>query len=231
MNLKTINDGLASFWDEAIAISEEEKNEAEPGDYQDLAPSKKLFDAVSSLKDCQKLLDYGCGSGWASIVAAKAGCPNVHAVDLGPRIEETVRFYCKLYGVDDKVHPKTVPFDWLSRQEEGGYDGIVCSNVLDVVPLETSQAIIASLARVAKKGAPVVIGLNFFLSPEMAEQRKMELQDGNMLFVNGVLRLLSLSDEQWSSLFTPYFEVESLSYFAWPGETKETRRLFVLTKR
>ena len=49
--------------------------------------------------------------------------------------------------------------------------------------------------------------------------------------MNGVLRLTSLSDEEWKDLFAPYFNVESLTYFSWPGEEKETRRLFVLKKK
>jgi len=49
--------------------------------------------------------------------------------------------------------------------------------------------------------------------------------------VDGVLRLVSRTDEEWAAIFSPYYTVERLEHFAWPGEAKETRRLFCLRKR
>ena len=51
------------------------------------------------------------------------------------------------------------------------------------------------------------------------------------LFVNDILRLSSLSDDEWKNEFVPYFNIEKLDYFAWEGEPKESRRLFVLRKK
>jgi len=31
-------------------------------------------------------------------------------------------------------------------------------------------------------------------------------------------------------MFKPYFKVEKLDHFAWPGEQKETRRLFIVKR-
>ncbi len=110
------------------------------------------------------------------------------------------------------------------------FDGIVCSNVLDVAPMETSREIVKELARIAENEAKIVIGLNFYMSKDMAEKRKIELVEDKYLFSDGVLRLTSLSDDEWKDIFTQYFAVENLDHFAWPGEEKETRRLFLLTK-
>ena len=65
----------------------------------------------------------------------------------------------------------------------------------------------------------------------MAKKRNIELVDDMYLFVNDVLRLSSLSDDEWKIIFAPYFEVVKLDYFAWEGEEKESRRLFVLKKK
>ena len=97
--------------------------------------------------------------------------------------------------------------------------------------METGDEILANLSRIATKGARIVIGLNFYLSPEAAMARNMELVEDKYLFVQGILRLTSLSDAQWRDRFAPYCEVERLDDFAWPGEEKETRRLFVLRKK
>ena len=63
--------------------------------------------------------------------------------------------------------------------------------------------------------ASVIIGMNYYLSPEQAVERGTELQDGNCVYVNLVLRLVSFSDEEWTAIFSPYFTVEELDHFAW----------------
>lgn len=195
-----------------------------------MAPSEKLFKTAEVLGKCSKVLDYGCGNAWAGIIAAKSGCPDVTAADVIKGGVDTARFYADFFGISDRLHVQLIGTDWLSTVPDETYDGLICSNVLDVVPIETSQDIIIQLARVAKKGAQVGIGLNFHMSPEKAKERGIELADGKMLYVDGVLRMVSLSDEDWAKRFAPYFEIESLEHFAWPGESVETRRLFHLRK-
>ena len=77
----------------------------------------------------------------------------------------------------------------------------------------------------------VFIGMNYYLSPDMADKRGLTLEDGNRLYVDGVLRLVSRSDEEWEQLFSHCFAVVKREYFAWPGEEKPTRRLFCLQKK
>ena len=103
--------------------------------------------------------------------------------------------------------------------------------MLDVVPPETAEGILKELARTAAGDASVIIGLNFRLDPEKAKARGQELVNGNMLYVDGVLRLVTRTDAEWESIFAPYFTVEKLEHFAWPGEPAETRRLFFLRKK
>lgn len=231
---KKMNDNLVRFWDEAIALSEEDKKQlqSEQGrDYKALVPSEKLLVAAQGLGNCHHVLDYGCGSGWASFVIAEAGCPRVDAVDLGKNIIEALTFYAGLYGLSKNIYPQVIDPDWLNSVPSDTYDGLICSNVLDVVPLETSKAIIEQMSRIVSSDASIVVGLNFYLSPEAAKARGMELVEGRYLFVNDVLRLVSRSDEEWIEAFSPYFDVEKLDHFAWPGEQKETRRLFLLKKK
>ena len=231
-NAKSINETLIDFWNSAISLSEEEREEeaSEKADYRELAPSEKLLAAVSLLKGCKKVLDYGCGNGWASIVAIKAGCQDVTAVDLGENIVETAKFYANLYGVGKYLRIQKVPLDYLSIIPSGSFDGFICSNVLDVVPISISQEIIKETARILTKGSKAIIGMNFFISEEMAQDRNMKLED-RCLFVDNVLRLVSYSDEEWLEMFAPYFDLERLDHFAWPNEKEERRRLFVLRRK
>lgn len=227
------NETLIEFWNSAYVISEEEMKECrkDPDSWKELVPSEKLFHAAEMLGSRKKVLDYGCGMGWASIVAAKSGCPDVTAVDVSETGVRSAEEFAKLYGVQDQVHVSMVSPEWLSAVPDGTYDGLFCSNVLDVVPSVTAKEIIREAARVVTDDASVVIGLNYYMSPEKAAERGIELVDGNCVYMNSVLRLVSLSDEEWTEIFSPYFTVEKLDHFAWPGETEETRRLFFLMKK
>ena len=231
IDVQKTNDTLIKFWNSSIALSEEDKKEEsknEVRDYEDLAPSEKLFHAVEKLGSCKRVLDYGCGSGWASIVAAKSGCADVTAVDMGQNIIDALDFYADLYEVKSSIKSVKISSDWLSIVPSDSFDGFVCSNVLDVVPVEVSKEILKETSRIVTKDAKIVIGLNFYMSKEAAESRGMNLVDGKYLFVNDVLRLVSISDEEWIEMFKPYFKIKKLDHFAWPGEQKETRRLFEL---
>ena len=229
---KKVNSDLVAFWNEAIKLPEDYKEElrkATDNSVMDIVPSQKLYDAVKELGSCKKVLDYGCGSGWGAIVAASYGCKDVLAVDLGKNITDAAKFYADVLGINIKT--EVIDENWIKSVPACTFDGLVCSNVLDVVPLETAENIVKEMARITTSDAKIVIGLNFYMSKEMAKKRNIELVDDMYLFVNDVLRLSSLSDDEWKIIFAPYFEVVKLDYFAWEGEEKESRRLFVLKKK
>ena len=228
---KKINDNLINFWNTTMNLSEEDKEQIknEPNlDVKDLTPSSKLYDAIKELGVYDSVLDYGCGSGWAALIASLNGDKNVDGVDIGENTIETAKFYNDLFKAN--VNFFSINTNWLNKVNKK-YDAIVCVNVLDVVTLNVSKNIINNLARVLKPHSKAVIGLNFYMSPEAAKARNMDLVEDKYLFVDNILRLLSLSDEEWVNLFSPYFVVEKLDYFAWPNEAKETRRLFYLRRK
>ena len=236
MNEKTLQDNrnLVDFWDKVLSLTDEDREGARQEGaeiWKEMAPSEKLFRAAASLADRKKVLDYGCGNGWAGIIAAKSGCPDVTAADMAPGAVRSAAAYAEAFGAGAQVHAQCIGADWLQGVPDGAYDGVFCSNVLDVVPPETAEGILKELARTAAGDASVIIGLNFWLDPEKAKARGQELVNGNMLYVDGVLRLVTRTDEEWEGIFAPYFTVEKLEHFAWPGEPAETRRLFFLRKK
>ena len=228
------NQTLIGFWDKAFALSEEQQAEMRnqsPESWKELAPCEKLFRAAGSLGQKKKVLDYGCGDAWAGIIAAKNGCADVTAADAAPGAVRAARLAAEVCGVEEYVHVVCGAADWLRSIPSGTFDGLICSNVLDVVPPETAETILRESARIVTQDAGVIIGLNYYLSPEAAAARGMELTDGNRLYIDGVLRLVSRTDGEWTRIFSPWYTVERLEHFAWPGEAKETRRLFRLRKR
>ena len=228
------NRALIGFWDRAFGMSEEEREEEKargPEGWRELAPSEKLLRAAESLGARKKVLDYGCGNAWAAVAAARSGCPDVIAADAAPGAVRAARFYAELYGVSDRVRTVCAGPDWLAGVPAGTFDGLICSNVLDVVPPETARDILLGAAKAVTEDALVIVGLNYYLSPEAAAERGMSLAEGRLLYIDGVLRLVSRTDGEWEEIFSPWFAVEELDYFAWPGETAERRRLFRLRRR
>ena len=234
MNEVKTNENLISFWNSVFEMSDEQKQEAQqtdPESWKTDVPSQKLFDAANSLSSCKKVLDYGCGDAWASVIVAKGGCQDVTAVDVASNIADAAALSVKVYGVENRVSTACVPTDYLHSVEDSTFDGIFCSNVLDVVPPKTSEDIIEQMARVATDGAKAVIGMNYYISREDAAKMGDELDEDGLMFVNGVLRMVPRTDEEWTDIFSRFFTVDKIDYFAWPGESRESRRIFYLTKK
>ena len=222
---------LLAFWNNAFSLTPEEKAqfaEAPEELRQSLIPSEKLLAAARELSERSSVLDYGCGDGWAGIAIAESGCPKVTCADPAPNAVEAAAFLAALFHVEDRVRAVCIDDAWLSRLPDHCFDGLFCSNVLDVVPPELAEAILENIARVVTRDAAVVIGLNYYLPPERAAEKGLECRNGNCYYVDGILRLVSRTDADWRELFERYFSVERLEYFAWPGEPAETRRLFRL---
>ena len=216
------------FWNEAFRL--EAEGEAEKQEPKETAPSEKLYQACVSLGNAERLLDYGCGDGWASVIAALSGCASVHAVDVNENAVRAAAKNAEVYGVSDRVKAEYVTPDWIAGEETARYDAVFCSNVLDVVPREVSERIIREIARVLKPSGRAVVGLNHYLPPREDPARGMTVKESDHLYVNGILRLFSRTDEEWAEAFGPYFTVERLLHFGWPQEQTERRRLFFLTK-
>ena len=224
---------LVDFWNKGFALTDEDIKEIESNigteeNLKGFAPSPKLFDVACSFKEKENVLDYGCGNGWASLIMAKFGAKKVTSVDVAPNSIGMVKAYAKAFQVDDKIEAFPIDEDWLGKQEDT-FDGFFCSNVIDVVPLEMAKEIVKNTAKAVKKSAKVVFSLNYYV-PVKVMMDKGHKVEGPHVFIDGVLRLTSLTDDEWLSIFKEYFKIIKLDYFSWPGETKEARRLFILEK-
>ena len=224
------------FWDTAFAMDSEAQQKVEDAvdrdnGWKQMAPSEKLFEAAKTLGNRKKVLDYGCGRGWAAIIAAKSGCNDVTAVELAANAAESAEFYAKFFDVGECVKVQHVSEDWITQVAERSYDGIFCSNVLDVVPQEVAETITQNLARIAQENASVIIGMNYYMEPKDNPEKTMTVKNGNCVYVDNILRLVCRTDEEWTETFSRYFIVEKLEHFAWPGEDTERRRLFYLKKQ
>ncbi len=225
---------LVSFWNRSFILNDENKEEILKTEgikdsWKELSPSDKLNDALKRFKGKEKILDYGCGNGWASIVMAKDGIKNIDACDVAINSIRLLDFYKELFDVKDAINSFAINSNWLGAQKEETYDGFYSSNVIDVVSLEMAKDIIKDAARITKKGAIVIFSLNYYIDPQIMQNKGCEVKN-NQIYIDGVLRLTSLTDDEWKNEFAKYFNDIELSYFSWPGEQKESRRLFIMKK-
>lgn len=233
---ETYNNTL-KFWNQVFEMSEEEKEqfkkELNPeNDWKELAPSEKLREIVTEhLNDCEKVLDYGCGEGWAGIALNKSGCKDVTCVDVVENAILLAKFLASAFCINAGFKAECVSTEWLGEEKENTYDGVFCSNVIDVLPEEIANGIIENLSRVAQKGAKVIISMNYYQEAVSNAAKNTEVMNGNEVYVNGVLRLVSRTDKEWAEILGRFFDVEKIDHFAWPGETTEKRRIFILRNR
>ena len=224
---------LVNFWNKSFEVAIDSKKKIlesfGKSDYIDLAPSKKLYEVLCLFKDKKHVLDYGCGSGWASIIMAKSGVKRIDSVDVAPNSREMVDLYSEAYNVKDIITPFVIKEDWLKTVEDEKYDGLFCSNVLDVIPLDMAKEIIKETSRIVKKDGLVVFSFNYYIDPTKMKERGFEVKD-SLIYIDNILRLNSISDEGWKEMFKEYFSNIELRYFSWPNEEKETRRVFILSK-
>ena len=226
-----------NFWNNAFTLSEEDrekhKNEiTADSDPAAIGISRQLAEFVKvNLAHCTKVLDYGCGEGWAGMSLSRQGCGDVTCVDPAPNAIETVKYLAALYGIDKGFNAMAVSVDWLGTQPDESYDGIVCTCVLDVVPAVVCADIVKNLARVCKKGGSAVIGLNYYAEPVDKPEKNIYIKNGNELYLDGILRMVSRTDDEWKQLFSPYFDTEKLEYYAWNSESEPKRRMFVVKKK
>ena len=222
---------LASYWDDNFNLREEEIIDLKTStdfNYLDLAPSLKLIDVIKRFKGSKKVLDYGTGNGWAAIAMAENGVTKVDACDVSPNAIKMLEIFINKFNLQEKINPFVINPNWLEGIKEE-YDGFFSSNVIDVIPLEMAKEIIKWSYNAVKEGSLVIFSTNYHLDLDLARAKGMALE-GNQLYIDGVLRLTSLSDEEWLDIFKEYYHLEEIIYFAWPQEEKETRRIFVLRK-
>jgi cyclopropane fatty-acyl-phospholipid synthase-like methyltransferase len=214
---------IKEFWDNKFKNYINDKIDYS---YLELAPSKKLVDEILNIKDKDNVLDYGAGNGWASLLLANNN-KNVLAVDTSSNSIDVINKYAKHYGFNN-INTKVIDSNWIYNNNLK-FDAIVTSNVIDVLPENISKDILKFFYQSLNDSGILVIGMNYYIDPN--EVKDIYDVKGNEIYIDNVLRMYSLSDEEWINEFNKYFNVIKLEHFMWPGEEKELRRLFILNKK
>ncbi|QWC00290.1 class I SAM-dependent methyltransferase [Mycoplasmatota bacterium] len=201
MKINQLNERLISFWNDQFARLEEKEMKKE-----DFLEKTSFHDHTIYLGDhCEKILDFGCGTGYALFYASMFGKKIKQGI--GVDTSNSAITYANKTKVKFKLdHIIFKKGDHKTIKDFGNnhFDGIICSNVLDVVPYQTSLEMIETFNYLLKPGGLLLIKVNFYLTDEFIEKLKMKEIAENTYALNGVLRAMNLSAKEWINRFDNY---------------------------
>lgn len=209
MDVKKINTELQSFWDGFF-----KQYQAQTIQKEDVQVENDLDLYIKEVGDgCHNVLDFGCGSGYAILTARLLGSRMQKGLAFDPSkvaietLNKTLEL-SKIEGIETLV----ASHEDLSSYQDSTFDGVLCSNVLDVVPLDTSTAMIEEIDRLLKPGGLLMLKLNFLLTEDIITRTKAEEIAPNTYTINGVLRSYNLSTEDWIKRFKNFKVLKQATY-------------------
>lgn len=197
----------------------------------DLKIENKLHEYLKRVGDSShQVLDVGCGRGTCLMECMCFGekirigvgfDASSHAIDFAKQTADLSGIKGLSFYADDE--------SFLKKLESDSFDGMICSNFLDVIPKDLSSHIIDEMKRILKPQGLLLLKFNFLLNDELINKLKMELIAENTYQMNGVIRAYNLTTEAWIKRFDG-FDVISIDGYQ-RAEHLPQDRLILLKKR
>lgn len=225
MNAKEVNDKLITFWDSHFSGVAPMKI--------DLVQTKVEDNLDKHLKwlgdNATRVLDIGTGMGIPLISAKIFGTKMKYGLGIDTSVNGITfaNETCKLSNIEG-VEFKVGDNQLLKTIQDNSFDGIICSNTLDVIPSKTAEDIIKNIKRILVPGGHILLKFNFFLTKDLITRLKMEEIDKDSFTMNGVLRGVNHTNEEWISYFDGFKTILIDEYERVPGNPKD--RIIILEK-
>lgn len=208
MDVKKINATLQNYWNTVFNVDTTNLGKMDQS-------ASDIFDNYCKYvgDNCEKILDVGTGYGNGLIAAKYYGSkvqyglgidPSVNAINIANKLVENEN----ITGIEFKVGDDTL----LNTIDSESFDGIICSNVLDVIPEVTANKIIKNIKRILKPNGLFFLKLNFYLSKDLITRLKMEKLNKNSYAINGVLRAVNHTTKAWINKFSGFEVVKVDEY-------------------
>lgn len=174
------------------------------------------------------VLDYGCGSGWASFeIWFSKKVNSVIATDTAAKGIEYAAKCAEVSGLD-KIRFMSGDESLLSDYPDY-FDFAITINVLDVLPDEIIGSILEKLHFSVKKNGYVFVGMNPDFSEKILLENLQMEKKGKYFYKNGILRCNKKSIDEWKNVFSEYFEVvDNFEFCVVPEEKSYPRIGFIL---
>lgn len=219
-------DVSTQLWDEAFS-------ECKLEDITDtVLEVEPTFDACLAIfaNECHRVLDFGCGTGDILFQCAEFG-----HMTYGMGIDRShtgIDYANQMVSLNHFRHLDFVTGDisFFSQMEDGCFDGIILSNVLDVMPQDIADQTFTELTRLVRDGGYIFLKLNPYADEETLEQLGLIKIKDNLYEEDGVLRLRELDTAAWHKQFEKNYTVERYLEFPYPWQDG-MNRLFLLKKK
>lgn len=223
--MKEYEDSI-QLWD---MVYSECKTEELEGEELSVEP---MFDTCLQMfaKECKTVLDYGCGTGDILFQCAEYGYLKyglgVDRSNIGIQFCKEMTKLNHIRNLDFIVGDIT----YVSQMEEESFDGVILSNVLDVVPDEIANNIYQEVTRLLRPNGLLFMKLNPYLSKEELTDYEYKNMQENLYEKDGVLRLRQVDTTGWKHQFEKEYQVERYLEFEYPWQVG-LNRLFLLRKK
>lgn len=207
--------------------------EYEPVDLRGINLSvEPMFDeALMEFSDrTNNVLDFGCGTGDISFQCLQYH-PEHHITGID-RAARGIAFAKETAQISDY---QNVRFffggdELLEQFQRGGFDGIIISNVLDVMPKEVSKETVHRLDRLLADGGYWFVKMNPYYSKEELASFGYEKKGDNLYEEEGVLHLRQSTTDYWKKQFSKLGKIKTYLEFQYPWQ-EGLNRLFVIEKK
>ncbi|BBF43419.1 hypothetical protein lbkm_2107 [Lachnospiraceae bacterium KM106-2] len=191
-----------------------------------------MFDTCLKIfsSESDRVLDYGCGTGDILFQCADFG---FLTYGLGiDRSETGIQYANKMatYNHYRNLDYMVGDISDTAQMEDGDFDGIILSNVLDVMPKEEAREVYLEMTRLLREDGLLLVKLNPYATEHELEGIGLQKLKGNLYEEDGVLRLRELKTDTWREEFKRDFEEERYLEFPYPWQ-EGMNRLFLLRKK
>lgn len=179
---------------------------------------------------CKNILDFGCGTGDVIFQCYEFGNMNY---GLGVDLSQTGIEYARKMTLVNNYHG--LNFDvgdisYFDSYEEGSFDGIILSNVLDVMPKDVAVTTFIRLTELLPPKGLMFVKLNPYYDKEDMKKWGMTQIKDNLFEEDGVLRYRELDTVTWKHSFEKSFNIIRYLEFPYPWQ-EGMNRLFLLEKK
>ncbi len=209
MNVKEENQKLVNYWNEAF-----EKIEPMLLQKEDVKVSNDFDRLLKQIGDqCSRVLDIGCGWGYCLLSSKLLGKKIIDGIGVDSS-EHAIRILngtCENSSIDG-IKGVIGRHDILKQYEDQSFDGVICSNLLDVIPEVTSNEVIDEIKRLIKPKGLLLLKFNFYLTDEIINRIGMKEIEANTYTINGVLRGVNYTLDEWLTKFGGFELVEKTEF-------------------
>lgn len=218
-------DRETEFWNEIYADSQ-------PVDLREF-PLKVEPGFDECLRDfgekTHRVLDFGCGTG-DIVFQYIQNFPDKKGVGID-EAESGIKFAKKTASLSKykNLHFFTGDIEMLQDFEDGEFDGLILSNVLDVMPEQVDEKLLKELDRVLKHGGYWFVKLNPYFTKKELRNFEYIKETGHLYEKDGILRLHQETTEHWKRILGNHGKIIRYVEFCYPWQ-EGLNRLFLIRK-